>query len=334
MPDHHAFLNAAPDALITPLAEMAEQNGFDVQRLGQTCKIAAPLGHVTFVRRGAGAEVTFSAGSDAELQVLMDLYAQRIEGYGFEAAMTWDSPRGPVPLNQRIAHVAGSRQISPNFVRLRLEGDFTAFLPQDAGLHFRFLFGPGGADWPTLDHRGVTQWPGGPGAWHRPVYTVREISTAGDWVDVDIALHAGGRASDWCRDARSGTEIAVTGPNGGALRKAAWLGLIGDETALPVIYRMLGAAPDHTRGKAILFLRDDSDAQQIELPGGVDLHIERMHLADPVEAVAELKPDQDDFYMFFAAERTQVGRARALFRERGYPSRAFTAASYWTAPSS
>ncbi|MEM6482399.1 MAG: siderophore-interacting protein [Pseudomonadota bacterium] len=332
MPEHHAFLNTEPTGLITPLAEMAEKNGFEVQRLGQTCKIAAPLGHVTFSKKGTGADIIFSAGSDAELQVLTDLYAQRIESFGFDADMTWDSPASRVPLNQRVAHVKASTRISPNFQRVRLEGDFTAFLADKAGLHFRLLFGPDGADWPTRDDRGVTHWPDGAVSWHKPVYTVRAIAADGSWIDTDIALHEGGRTSDWCRQVAPGTEIAITGPNGGALKRAGWLGLIGDETALPVIYRMLEAAPAETKGHVVLFLRDDADKQEIDLPAEITLRIARMHDADPVSALDGLTIPDGETYVFFAAERGQVSRARTLLKERGLASGAFTAASYWTAP--
>ncbi len=332
MPDHHAFLNTDPTDLIQPLAEMAEKNGFAVQRLGQSTKIAAPLGHVTFTKKGAGADIVFSADSNAELQVLTDLYAQRIEAAGFEAAMIWDPPASRVPLNQRLAHVTASTRISPNFQRVRLEGDFTAFLAEGAGLHFRLLFGPGGGDWPLRDDRGVTQWPGGAGAWRKPVYTVRRISPEGDWIETDIALFDGGRTGAWCQRVPPGTEIAVTGPNGGALRRASWLGLIGDETAMPVIYRMLEAAAPGTKGTAVLLLRDPADAQPVKAPEGVNLRIERMHVTDPVALLEPLSVPGGDAYVFFAAERAQVSRARALLKARGLSSRAFTAASYWTAP--
>ena len=332
MPEHHAFLNADPADLIQPLAEMAEKNGFEVQRLGQTTKIAAPLGHVTFITKSGGADIIFSAGSNAELQVLTDLYAQRIESAGFENAMTWDSPASRVPLNQRIAHVGSSSRISPNFQRVRLEGDFTAFLAEGAGLHFRLLFGPTRNDWPTRDDRGVPHWPGGANAWNKPVYTVRAISPQGVWIDADIALFEGGRSSAWCQTVQPGTEIAVTGPNGGALRRANWLGLVGDETALPVIYRMLDAAPPDTKGKAVLFLRDQNDAQHVDLPTYFNLEIKPMYDADPVEALQEMSIPEQDAYVFFAAERNQVSRARSYLKERGLPSRAFTAASYWTSP--
>lgn len=332
MPDHHAFLNSDPSGLIQSLADMAEKNGFDVQRLGQTTKIAAPLGHVTFTSRGGGADVTFSANSNAELQVLTDLYAQRIESFGYNAAMTWDSPTSQVPLNQRIAHVQSSQQISPNFQRVRLEGDFTAFLADGAGLHFRLLFGPEESDWPTRDERGVTHWPGGASAWNKPVYTVRRISPEGDWIDTDIALFDRGRTSVWSRAVKPGQEIAVTGPNGGALRTAEWLGLIGDETALPVILRMLEAAPPETKGQAVLFLRDKTDMQQVTLPAEFDLTIEQMHATDPVDAIDALRIPEDNAYVFFAAERSQVSRARSILKDQGLSSRVFTAASYWTTP--
>ncbi|MEM6376194.1 MAG: siderophore-interacting protein, partial [Pseudomonadota bacterium] len=234
-------------------------------------------------------------------------------------------------LNQRLAHVQSSYRSSPNFQRVRLEGDFSAFLPRNAGLHFRLLFGPDGCDWPTRDDRGVTHWPGGAAAWHKPVFTVRAIDPNGAWIDTDIALHAGGRTTEWCQGVQPGAEMAITGPNGGAIRQAGWLGLIGDETALPVICRMLEAAPPDTRGDVILFLRDAADAGAMKVPNAMNMRVEAMHEADPVDALQALSIPDEDCYVFFAAERAQVSRARTYLKEAGLASRAFTAASYWTA---
>lgn len=330
MPEHRAYLTIEPDPVIEPLAEMATKNGFDVHRLGKTCKIDAPLGYVTIARAGSGADVTFGAETPAKLQSLKDLYAQRIANLGYGEAMQWETPKARTPLNQRLAHVVSTQRISPSFMRMRLEGDFTAFLKPGAGLHFRLLFSLDGSDWPTLDDRGITHWPGGSDNWHSPVYTIRMMGPDAGWVDVDVVLHDGGRVTDWIADVIPGTEIAVLGPSGGGIPEAQWFGLIGDETALPVMMRIIEAAPAGAQGQAVIFIRDWDDAQPVETASDIQVRYAQMHVDDPVDAIRALSPKGEHCHIFFAAERSQATRAREVFKEMGFAPRACKAASYWT----
>ncbi|MEM7269397.1 MAG: siderophore-interacting protein, partial [Pseudomonadota bacterium] len=224
-----------------------------------------------------------------------------------------------------------NKRISPNFARVRLSGDFSAFLRPGAGLHFRLLFSQTGADWPTLDERGLTQWPDGPASWHRPPYTVRRMGPDADWIDVDIVLHEGGRVTDWCAVVEPGEEIALHGPSGKTQPTAKWLGLIGDETALPVILRMVEDAPDGTTGQAIVLVRDLEDAQTVETASSVQIDWRLMQDNDAPELIRELNTPADDLYIFFAAERAQATQARAIYKELGLSPKAVKAASYWTA---
>lgn len=215
-------------------------------------------------------------------------------------------------------------------MRLRLAGDFSSFARPGAGLHFRMLFNADGLDWPTLDHRGITRWPGGVNQWHRPPYTRRRLSPEADWLDVDIVLHSGGRVTDWAQQVSTGTEIALHGPSGGTQPTANWLGMIGDETALPVIMRMIEDAPTGTQGQARILLRDPLDAQKLQTASDITLTWGSMaELADPAQLLARIQPTCEDYYLFFAAERSQAEAARKAFKASGLPTKRVKAASYW-----
>lgn len=93
----------------------------------------------------------------------------------------------------------------------------------------------------------------------------------GQWLDFKVFIYAGGRTTRWCGEPTAGPRIAVSGPGGGAVITRPWMGLIGDETALPMIARMLEAAPRDTMGEAVVFIPDAADAQPMRVPPGVRL---------------------------------------------------------------
>ncbi|MEM8791291.1 MAG: siderophore-interacting protein [Pseudomonadota bacterium] len=332
MIEHSAYLAGSPDSVFEAIEALAEKNGFDVERTEASLRIDAPLGQVTMRRSAPGAEITFGAESPALLQLLKDVYAQRFAKLGLEQALEWQPLSEKWPLNQIFCRVVSTTRISPNFMRLRLEGDFRAFARPGAGLHFRLLFSETGADWPRLDERGLTLWPGGVQSWHRPPYTVRVLSPDADWMDVDIVLHDGGRVTDWCSRVQPGEEVVMHGPSGSSQLNAGWLGLIGDETALPVLMRLIEGAPAATSGQATILVRDPGDMQELRSASAIRLNWADMNATDPTELISELKPPEDDYRIFFAAERSQATEARKIFKQVGFRPGQAKAASYWTDP--
>lgn len=238
--------------------------------------------------------------------------------------MNAPAPRPNVRLT--VATVDHVRQISPSFRRVRLRGDFSAFAT--GGLHFRFMFGPPGAPLPTLGPEGFV-WPGGAQAWHRPAYTVRALDPAGEWIDVDIFLHDGGRVTGWTETLRGGEEVGLTGPGGGGIGHGGWQGLIGDETALPVVLRMIEALPPDARGRALIRVPHADDAQEVALPPGFRLDwITGTPLLDLLD---ELSPPAGNRFVFFAGEKAEAEQARLWMTARGIEKGESRAAAYWAA---
>ncbi|MEM8578325.1 MAG: siderophore-interacting protein [Pseudomonadota bacterium] len=330
MKQHGALIAGRGADLLDPLAQIAERAGFPVRRAGDTMQIDAPLGRAGFTPEADGTRLVLEAKTAAELQLFTDLYAQRLGKVHPGLTVVWDKSAGRQPLNQVIARLSGKTRLSPNFTRLRLEGDFAAFTPQ-AGLHFRLLIPPAAGGWPERDEAGLTRWPGGVESWHRPPYTVRRIAPDRSWIDVDIVLHSGGRVTDWCAALKPGAEVGLHGPSGSKQPEAPWLGLFGDETALPVIARILEDAPRETEGHALIALRDPADAQDIAAPPGVT--VAWADMADDralLDGAAALAPPGSAHHIFFAAERSLASQARELFKSRG--DTAARAVSYWTRP--
>ena len=331
MSKHQAVLKADAAAVFEPLRRIAEQNGFAVEHSKTRMVIDAPLGLVVMEKTGTETTVAFDAPSRAELQMLKELYAQRFDNLGFADGIVWNAPRASTPLNQVICKVSNCAQISPNFARVRLHGEFTAFAAKTAGLHFRFLFGPKGAAWPTLDEHGLTCWPQGVSNWHRPPYTVRKLGKDANWMDVDIVLHEGGRVTEWSKTVKAGDEIALTGPSGSKMPTDQNLDLFGDETALPVILRIIEDAHVNISGHATIAVRDRMDIQHVSDAG--NFKIKWIDMTEPDALVRDLRdslktrPEQS---VFFAAERRQADAARQLLKDASHPSASYRAASYWT----
>ena len=316
------------------LRQTAEDLGLAIREEAEQLSLRLALGTLTVTPVAAGARLELAAADAARLQTLRDTVAERLANAAPGIAVRWsDGVRaGDRPANVSRLDVAAVARISPSFWRLRLAGDVSRFADPGNGLHFRLLFGPENHVAPELDAAGLTAWPGGIGAWHRPTYTVRAVDAQAGWLEADVFVHDGGRTSHWCATARPGMAIALSGPGGGSVPQAGWIGLVGDETALPVIARMLEAAAPQTRGYAVIFIPDAADAQDIAGPAGVRLRYARRDSGEtPVAALAAMDLPARDRFVFFAAERSEARMAKDQLAARGLDRAEFRTAAYWTA---
>lgn len=241
----------------------------------------------------------------------------------------WADSRPPNLIEARLDSV---RQISPRFRRVRLlSDDFARFGPE--ALHFRFLLPPLGRApvWPRIDEGGRTVWPSGEDAIHRPVYTFRDLDVQAGWADVDVFVHEGGRVTRWTEAAAPGAPVGLMGPAGRTLPAAGWVALFADQTGLPAVARHLAAMQAAARG-AVFLLADPADRQDLPAPEGV-----RVTWLDPAAgeslsgALAALAlPAGDAPYIWFAAEKAEADRARAILHDdRGIDRKRTHVTAYW-----
>ncbi|MBN9675516.1 siderophore-interacting protein [Salipiger bermudensis] len=327
-----ATLEIDSTTAIATFRNYAADAGRPVSDHGRSITVALPRGSLTVMPDGAGTRLRIESPDAVALQLARDLLVSKLASQGVVPRWQEDLA-GRQPGNQSRATVLAARRLSPNYSRVVIEGpDLARFA--EAGLHFRLLFGPEGAGWPETDAGGATRWPGGMTAWHRPVYTTRaiEVSGAAARITFDVFRHAGGRVTEWCDRVAPGAEIAMTGPGGGGLPEmAGWMGLVGDETALPVMIRILEAMPDNTRGEAVLFVPDAADIQSLRHPEGVSLRwVLRGGDETPLAALKTLIVPAQDRYVFFAGEKVQALAARAWLPEQGLKKGEFISAAYWS----
>ncbi|MWD26369.1 siderophore-interacting protein [Aquicoccus sp. SCR17] len=286
-------------------------------------------GAIQAAPEGAGTALRLRAPEEGLLHAIREAVTEQLGAAG--ALPDWkDVDAGKLPANMRLAQVVSVTDISPAFRRVRVAG---AGLDRFAtgGLHFRLLLPPEGRApvWPVTDERGRTRWPDGEDALHKPVYTVRHLSPAGDWLDFDVFLHEGGRTTDWTARTRPGDVVGLIGPGGDSHPEARHLGLWGDETALPAILRITEALPPEARGEICLRVEAE-DLPAVALPEGMVLRRVDSAAALTADLLESALPGQGG-YVWFGGEKAEAARIRSLLRARDLPKSQCLIMSYWTA---
>jgi NADPH-dependent ferric siderophore reductase len=319
--------------------------------LSEFCKVHVTPDHVITAQpdpgeieiRWAGGEarVRLEAHVAAGLQNLRDTLGHMLETAraGLPHGLRWEAEgnlEGRLPPNFRLARVTDARRITQRFVRLRLAADDLGYMNQ-TGLHLRLLQPKDRHDprWPRLMANGRTGWPGAAHL-HMPVYTIRRIDPAAGWLDVDVFLHGNGPTCAWAQAARPGVEVGLTGPGGGWLPQGQRLCLGGDETALPVIARILETAAPDSRGTAVIEVGDAAEIQPVRAPVGVRLVWLVRGRGDPAlpDAFTALASGADAAdpatEILFGGEKSDALAIRAALRDRfGRLPDTVSVASYW-----
>ncbi|MFD4180551.1 siderophore-interacting protein [Rhodococcus sp. NPDC058514] len=251
------------------------------------------------------------------------------------------------------ARVLGSKQISPNFVRVTVGGEELAgFTPMGFDHWFRMFFPQAGQSELRLPSATSMLWYAQflaiPKA-TRPEqrnYTVRAFRRAEDSLfgmdvpelDIDFASHGGGAASDWANSVSPGDEMALLdeGLIYNPTPEAQWQLIVGDESALPAIVGILGSAPAYLRAEVFVEIAHPDDAQDVAIPAGVNLQwlVRTDPTARPgalaLETVQRAELPSGPSYSFLAGEsELATGLRRHLVNERKFPKSDISFTGYW-----
>jgi NADPH-dependent ferric siderophore reductase len=191
--------------------------------------------------------------------------------------------------------------------------------------------------WPQVARDGRIVWPAGAHGVALRSYTARRQDPPAGEVEIDFVLHGDGPAATWAAAAAPGAPLAVAGSGSLGERPAAEVLLVGDETALPAITRILGAARPGTRGVALVEVADAAEEQPLPAPDGVAVRWLHRDGAQPGEstlladAVAALEPFAGpEVFAWVGAESAAVRTIRADLRSRWGLGRAqHHAIGYW-----
>ncbi len=192
-------------------------------------------------------------------------------------------------------------------------------------------------EWPRVAKDGRIVWPQGSHGVALRSYTARRQDPAAGEVEIDFVLHGDGPAAAWAAAAVPGATLGVAGGASLGERPAGYLLLAGDETALPAMSRILGAAAATTVGTALVEVAGPAEEQPLVAPPGIS--VRWLHRGDVgpgestllADAVAALdRPQGDDLFAWVGAESATVRTIRAVLRGRWGLGRAqHHAIGYW-----
>ncbi|TWF80743.1 NADPH-dependent ferric siderophore reductase [Pseudonocardia hierapolitana] len=255
-----------------------------------------------------------------------------------EAKAGSGAARVPYPIGIRELVVLRTAWLTQALVRLTLGGPgidgFRSHAPEE---HVRLIFPDEGGELRLPERDGnMLRWP-------RPMpisreYTVRRHDPASGELDVDVAVHPGGVASDWAVAVEPGERIHVAGPPGGFVVPGHYdrYLLAGDLTALPQIARYLEELPRTAAGWAFVEVRDA--AEEIELAAPPGFTVRWVHHGDaPAGTGDDLEravrsvvfPAGERPFVWIAGEAGAVKPLRRWVRDQGIPVGDFRIVGYW-----
>lgn len=304
-------------------------------------RMQLPLGSFEVRRDGEALFVAAAGINPIGLSYMKLIFVDHIREYLAEdVELDWkgDGQSHGIPPFFREGRVTASRRLTPSMQRVTFAVPDLEDLPLEE-LHVRLLLPPKDRPanlppvWPMLTASGALSFPTGADAVLVRVYTIRHVDLTRGEVDIDFVLHptAERSAGGWAAACRPGDVAGLLGPGGGAIPQASRVLLLGDETALPAIARMLEAASPDSRCEAIIEVDGPEDEQALAGP------VEWLHRrgAAPgtkrllVEALARRQPS-DDLYVWagceFDAFRDIRRHVRSIWK---MPRDRHMVAAYW-----
>lgn len=220
----------------------------------------------------------------------------------------------------RTLQVVETWQLTPRMKRLRLTGEDLDHFASTDDIHVR-LYIPESRQTDIRSlvfHADGQPRDSGPGSGFAVrYYTIRRIDASAGWLDIDFVLHdAPGPGSDFARCAQPGDICGVSGPCGLSVKPASRYLLVGGETALPAIARIVEELPRHSTAHVFVEIADADERIDLDMPAGMSLtwlHRQgKPSLAQAAKAViGDYDPaEQDDFFIWIAGEFGAIASLR------------------------
>lgn len=261
-------------------------------------------------------------------------------------------------LRFRALDVLKVERITPHLVRVTLGGEaLEGFYSPGFDDHAKLFFPDettGVLTLPTAGPEGPI-WPEGAKPTMRD-YTPRRFDAEARTLEIDFALHVAGPATRWAELAQPGQRLGISGPRGSFIVPTDfdWHLLIGDDTALPAIYRRLGELPAGAR--AVVLAEVDGPEDHVDLPSAANVELIWVHRdagtgtgtgtgtstssvrtggstrteMPLLEALRDAKLPAGDFHAWIGCESAAAKALRAhLVEERGANPKWIRASGYW-----
>lgn len=258
------------------LAHFAEHA--TVIRTDAGARLLTDYGTVDIARRAEGLSVEVSSGSAGTLAMIKVFIAEHVFEFAEAAAMVWSGDGADerrLPHFQKL-HVLTASSITPRMRRITFRCENAAPFVGETHYQARLLIPPRGRPpvWPSLAANGRILWATGEEALTSRVYTIRSVDPDRNILTMDMVLHgqSGSPGSRFALEARTGDVVGVLGPGGGGRPDARSLLLLGDETALPTIARMLESLPSTASAEVVIEVADDREEQALVSNARLRIH--------------------------------------------------------------
>ncbi len=175
---------------------------------------------------------------------------------------------------------------------------------------------------------------------NRPVrrrYTIRALDQAGRTLTLDVVLHGDGPGERWVRAAQPGDMIEAIGPRGKitTAEAADWHLFVGDESALPAVFRMAESLPHRVPARVLLEIPGPEDEQ--DLHAAASAHVTWLHRtggpAGQPDALAaatgQLPLPAGRGHAYLLGEAKVVARLREVLAGRGLEADQVSPKAYW-----
>ncbi|MGQ4273768.1 DUF2218 domain-containing protein [Terrihabitans sp. B22-R8] len=268
-----------PDGIIADICEHLEEHDARTRVGAGEAEANFPQGSIRLRREQDGFAIDVEATTLGDMLELREIAASHFLEFSRMPAedLVWHGHGGEAkhPPYFRLMTVRRAEMIAPRMRRITLAGDDLARYDSVSNLHVKLLLPPDPAapEWPLMRPSGLVDWPAGPNKPAVRKYTIRRIDPRAGEIDIDFVLHEdAGPGSRFGACAAPGDTVGMIGPGGRAAHKADYTVLMGDETALPAIARILSLLPPQSRGLACIEIDTASDRVPMEAPPNVELH--------------------------------------------------------------
>lgn len=249
-----------------------------------------------------------------------------------------------VKILRNLFRLAKREFITPNFIRLTLQGDdMKPYEVCTIGVNNKILLPRPGSkevNLPKFDDE-THDWIF-PEDHLKPIirtYTYRGADFEKNQMIVDFVHHGdNGPASAWAINAKLGEEIGVAMKmyKSELYPESDWYFLIGDATAIPVLSAIMESLPNDKKGVALIEVPTKEDEQSLTKPENFEvIWIHNSHPengSELAEKAKEFEIPEGEKFAYVAAEFSTVKELRNYFRkELAWTKDELYAYSYWKA---
>ncbi len=256
--------------------------------------------------------------------------------------LEWSQPVSAALLpNLHEVTVTGVEDVTPHMRRVKVRcADVGPFIGGD--MHVRILVLPKGRQpvWPRYRENGRIAWPDGEDELLVRAYTIRAVDVEREELWIDFFQHpmpgVTTPGADFASNCQIGDRLGLLGPGSGGLPVSSRIPLVGDESALPAIARIIAEVAPGTQIEAIIEVEDSREEQSLSTEGTLKVRwLHRKAYAPGAQHVlaqqakAAIIASSPHTFVWVACEKEEARSVRSLLKSRKHDKKSMYVAWYW-----